>query len=432
MNYSDFGVTCAEELEQDEWSLTRPTFETPKGGVLTVVGWKGKRGSLKYYVTTCNICKNDSELFGQACFSILKNRLVKGVIPCGCSVHPRWSEEQYKIRVEREVKIRGYAFKGWGGVFEGAKTRCSLTCPEHGVWNTTSIHRFFRGDGCPRCADKIRIPHLRVPHLCRLDLKPNLREDSFHIKKFMSFGSFLPGTEFWRSENKDKNGQGYWKYTCPKCSHDEYVKAGLCNGVFEGHYSSIGRGCLACRCSSLYKWTQEQKEFQIKLEMSERSEAGISHLQFVGWDREKGYVNSKSRFIFWCEEHGEQITSANIFLSRSCGCPQCAGNNQGQAYINIVEDAATPVAVKFGIANDAKKRLRQQNRTNVFRSRQIFVWEFSSVTHCKAAERECKQTLKTGVISSREMKDGWTETVSVLDLEKVIAIYEKHGGKRIK
>lgn len=38
MNYSDFGVTCAEELEQDEWSLIGKTFETPKGGVLTVVG----------------------------------------------------------------------------------------------------------------------------------------------------------------------------------------------------------------------------------------------------------------------------------------------------------------------------------------------------------------------------------------------------------
>lgn len=42
MNYSDFGVTCAEDLEQDEWSLTKPTFETPKGGVLTVVGIAGK------------------------------------------------------------------------------------------------------------------------------------------------------------------------------------------------------------------------------------------------------------------------------------------------------------------------------------------------------------------------------------------------------
>lgn len=110
----------------------------------------------------------------------------------------------------------------------------------------------------------------------------------------------------------------------------------------------------------------------------------------------------------------------------------CAGQIQTQAYVNIVFDSDSAVALKIGIAKDYRVRIKQQNLKSIFHCENLGVWEFSSVHICRLAEEECKQTLKTGVLSAREMKDGWTETVSVLDLEKVIAIYEKHGGKRIK
>lgn len=52
MNYSDL-----QQIQQDEWSLSRPTFVTPKGGILTVVGWSGKRGHNKCYIVECTECK---------------------------------------------------------------------------------------------------------------------------------------------------------------------------------------------------------------------------------------------------------------------------------------------------------------------------------------------------------------------------------------
>ena len=56
-------------LQQDEWSLSRPTFgET---GQLEVVGWSGKNKKgkgAKYYIVMCSKCSSDSELFNGGYF----------------------------------------------------------------------------------------------------------------------------------------------------------------------------------------------------------------------------------------------------------------------------------------------------------------------------------------------------------------------------
>ena len=90
------------------------------------------------------------------------------------------------------------------------------------------------------------------------------------------------------------------------------------------------------------------------------------------------------------------------------------------------------MAVKFGIANNAIIRNRQQNRTSVYPVKGCGVWEFETKGDCVSAERECKQTLECGILTKEEMPDGWSETVDVKDLEKIISIYEKHGGVRIE
>ena len=143
------------------------------------------------------------------------------------------------------------------------------------------------------------------------------------------------------------------------------------------------------------------------------------------------YTNSSKMVSIRCKHHGyfEQLPANHL---KGSGCPLCAGHLQNQAYIHLVKDLDTVCALKLGIARDWLKRMLHQNKRNTFQVENVGVWQFNSVMRCKAAERECKQTLKTGVLNERELKDGWTETVSVLDLEKVIAIYEKHGGKRIK
>lgn len=421
LNYTDFGVTCAEELEQDEWSLYggvdggRPTFETPKGGLLTVVGWKGKKGSHKHYILECDKCAGDRELFGDGVFKSLKGVMVKGGCSCGCSFNPKLTEAQSVVIAKRAAEKRGYSFLGWVGGFNGVHTKCHLICHEHGEWKSTSLGNLRAGKGCIGCANaKMRLS--------------TLRDNASHIEEFMSTGKFLAGTRFWR----EGRATGRWSYICPKCSNDEYVVAGLCCGKFSAAVGHLKSGRLSCRCSPAYRWTQEQREHQIKNEMVQRSDKEPPNFKFVGWKSRNGYTNSESGFIFSCSRHGDQVVSVANFLYRHQGCPLCAGKNQQQCYLHQVKDNGVPVALKLGIARDWQGRLRGQNMKNLFQAQNIGVWEFENVDDCKSAERECKQTLKTGVLSSREMKDGWTETVSTLDLDKVIAIYEKHGGERIR
>lgn len=84
-------------------SFCGTTFETPKGGVLTVGSVVGKQGSSKLYECHCSICNADKEMFPDL-FKTTKHRLIRGSFPCGCSRCYSWSDRQYRLRIKR----RGY------------------------------------------------------------------------------------------------------------------------------------------------------------------------------------------------------------------------------------------------------------------------------------------------------------------------------------
>lgn len=276
------------------------TFPTPKGGVLTVVSWDGERcGSSKIYTLSCNICSKDTELYPEK-FKSEKGKILKGGVPCGCSKKPNWKEHHYSVRVKRECKNRGYIFHGWSGDFKGSQTKLSLENPNTGsVWKSTSIYNFLSGSGDPQQA------------LLRHKLP-----DKTHIEDFHKAG-FTRDYKFFR--NKDKiDGRGfkvYWDYVCPVCSVDEYVKVGLCSGVFSAHRDSLKAGSKSCRCNNTYRWTQEQKEYQINKICKEED------LSFIGWLGD--YENNESKFRWVCQKGHDCITSINNFLCKGIRCNTC-------------------------------------------------------------------------------------------------------------
>ena len=136
-----------------------------------------------------------------------------------------------------------------------------------------------------------------------------------------------------------------------------------------------------------------------------------------------------------CKRCGEVFESyyRNV-VGIGTSCPICNHQSQEFAYINLVKEGDIINGLKFGITKEkgAVRRLTSQNKKSVFTLENVGIWAFENYKICKAAELKCKQTLECGVISKEFMADGWTETVSVEDLDKIISIYEKHGGKRIK
>lgn len=109
----------------------------------------------------------------------------------------------------------------------------------------------------------------------------------------------------------------------------------------------------------------------------------------------------------------------------------CNGNIQQQCYINLVLDNDTPIALKYGQATEYSRRVKSQNKKSIYDVENCGVWEFESVLCCKSAEAECKRTFNP-VLEYREMNDGYTETTSTMNIEKIIDIFESWGGVRIK
>ncbi len=380
-------MTCAEELEQDEWSLTRPTFETPKGGVLMVVGII-KRPE-KYVIIKCPTCEKDPEMFGEGVFRVKRHHISKGGIPCGCGISPRLSSQQAKIKIGRECLKHGDSFLGFCGDYSGSKTKLKLKCKDHGVWSTTNMWSYCTGKRCPMCAGRVQ----------------------GNTERFIGAAKAIHGEKTYDYRLVD-----YKKST-------EKVEI-ICtrHGCFSQRPSDHihGYGCPDCGTE---RTTSSKKRFVDRCEKANKGQEYDYSLTT--------YVNRKTKVSVRCLHHGlfEQWPGS---LYIGIGCPDCGIRNPYQCYLHQVEDEGTVTAIKVGISKDWERRLSILNRRNLFQSVNIGVWRFPSVKSCRGAEGECKQTLKTGVLSAREMKDGWSETVSVLDLDKVIAIYEKHGGVKIK
>jgi hypothetical protein len=63
--------------------------------------------------------------------------------------------EEYKAECEAVAKP-GITVLGWVGEWEGINTKLRCICPDHGIWESTSIAGIKRGNGCPSCANASR------------------------------------------------------------------------------------------------------------------------------------------------------------------------------------------------------------------------------------------------------------------------------------
>lgn len=276
--------------------------------------------------------------------------------------------------------------------YKGTHAPVKIVCPLHGDFEKSPANH-LRGQGCQVCAGKGRS----------------------NTASFIRDAQEIHGEKYDYSIVEYKGLHIPVKIVCP------------IHGVFEqtpARHLLQRNGCRACGMilTQTTKAAKNAESFVSKAQDVHGKVYDYKHVEYAG---RYSYVK------IVCPEHGPFNQQVRVHL-KGHGCPFCAGHDQKQSYINSVFDENILVAIKIGISKKWRRRMVGQNRLNLFRSENLGVWEYKTVKACKDAERECKKTLRTGVLSIREMKDGWSETVSVLDLEKVIAIYEKHGGVRIK
>lgn len=224
-------------LQQDKWSLTRPTFG--KDNHLTVIGWSGRsRSGVKFYVIECSVCKCDKDIFSNGIFKSAKGNLLAGGLPCGCAISPRWTPSQYTTLCTRKALKLGIVFKSFVGVWKGINTRISLVCPKHGEWSTGDINGLLNHScSCPACG-------------AYSSGSAHTKTDTIMTTSFFASCAFHPDTKFQRSDRLTPAGYPtYWHVSCPECGE-----------TGESVSSNLQQGHRPCACSN-----QRQREGYINL-----------------------------------------------------------------------------------------------------------------------------------------------------------------------
>lgn len=278
---------------------------------------------------------------------------------------------------------------------------------------------------------------------------------------------------------------------CNICSEDPELYG---EGIFRSYRSNLQKGQNPCGCSKFTIWTEEQQRVRVSRKAAEYGKCFIDFAEkFKGtntklillcckhglWDttslqalitqghtcvqccadnisnknrkstenlianffstgayaegtifsRPSGRVGKKwSVYCPTCDTENSTYTSHLKKGARSC---LCGPSKQRQAYINIVKDGETPIAIKFGIAFDYRARVYTQNLKSAYVISNLAVWEFSTVSDCKSAENVCMKELITGILNKFSVPDGYTETTYLSNIDKVIKIYEQYGGQVI-
>ena len=191
-----------------------------------------------------------------------------------------------------------------------------------------------------------------------------------------------------------------------------------------------GRGCPDCKAAATQEWNRQNKRMPDDEMIASFFASGAFHPDTKFW-RDMS-PNKKGHFLKWkiycpeCDTESRSSHPKELKLGlRPCNC---TNEKQVFAYINILEDGTTPIALKFGITSNYKARLVKQKTKSNYEIKLFSLYRFPDVISCKSAEKECKDTLTCGVISRTDMQDGWTETTYLSHLSKIQEIYRKYGG----
>jgi hypothetical protein len=261
---------------------------------------------------------------------------------------------------------------------------------------------------------KSNLANGQVP--CGCSKKPKWSEEQFGelcSRKAEQLGyTFLGFEGEWKGQNTKI------KMLCEK--HGDWSSATI-NTLING-----ASGCPRCKADAVGEVSTKPDDVMAASFFA----SGAFHPDTKFWRSER--VNKAGWKKYWhmsCPDCGGTGESLRGDLQRGCRPCACNMHRQQECYINwLVDGYDNTVAIKFGIANNSKQRIKRQDRFSAYTLKQHSVYTFPDTASCKKAERECLQELECGVVLKRDMPDGYTETTWVYNLEKIVEIYERNGG----
>lgn len=367
------------------------SYETKFGNTLTVKSFKTENQK-SLYTLECSVCSKDKELFPTGSIVTSGDSIRNKRCVCGCNPKYKFKKFQYLIEINRRCKDLGYVFKGFNGEYNGCNTKLLLYNPKTGnLWDKTSIQTFLSG---------VQDPQEHFNTLTeRFTLSDEVYKERLKISRL-----FLEGTEFYKLEGRR------WQYWCPLCSEDKYVKAGVCSGVFESNVSHLMEGKKSCRCSGRYRWTKEQREFQIKEMFASKGWV------FIDWKED--YKSAKISDVIWlCDKGHRNNTNVQNLLKRK-SCPSCSGNGFNSnlpASLYIVRWSCPKSGyscLKYGITNkEVLSRITNQKAKTKLEPSVLKIFYSKDGHIIEDCEKHIKSTMGGNYCDRETLPRGFTETL---------------------
>ncbi len=325
--------------------------------------------------------------------------------------------------IENESKIRNkcdelnYTFNGY--VVSDDKPsamRLSLTCNEHNeTWNTTETKAFLHKgqSGCTGCfAHKRAVGGKTTP-------KDKLLANA--IKACEKFNLICNGIV----EGDVINQSSKIKIACADCGDD----------LGSTRYTELitrGRVCRKCsKAKTVAAHDQVKKDKE-----AERLANRVDYVTDSVNERntETGYVleglegdifSKQLKIKQYCPEHDHRfVVTWDSFKGGTKGCKYCCTcafrtDIPVYFYIQTLDDRY----IKFGVTNrKVERRMIEQQRESVFSHELVTSYRFMNGVYADKLERLIKQRFKCGVVSRRDMRDGYTETLPIKELSNLITM----------
>lgn len=212
------------------------------------------------------------------------------------------------------------------------------------------------------------------------------------------------------------DGTSKCKYKCPVCSNDEYVKAGICSGIFNSNPDFILRGGLSCRCKSRYNWSEEQYLYKAKKILQDEDNYDIVSV------KKEPY---KGVFVTYdCKYHGHQVCTFKN-LSKGKRCFKCANKNHEFCYILEVTDSKNTF-LKFGVAKNVERRVIEHKSNNQgYKFKILDKFRYKDPNTCLLVEKMVKSKVVRFLDASSNFK-GYTETCDLSFYNEITEIMKNH------
>lgn len=352
----------------------------------TVTGVEGGKGfKNRVYSVECSVCNEDKELFPTP-FKSPRPALKVGKIPCGCSTNYAYTSEQLKVLLKRKEDELGTKIE----ILSSTVDKCSdvaFYCCERSEGKITSVKKFLGKTRvyCPHKDEHWRTEQTKL----RLEgLYKGIYTD-FHFNKETSL----------------------WDFKCNSCSNDEFVREGLCTGVFSASASRLGKTDVStCRCGTYSILTPDQNLYRCVRTAEEGYE-------ITGYEEPYKGVYTLTGFV--CPKGNKNLATVVSFLSgRRCTCCTDNGFNRtkkGLLYIVKWEHISGITFLKYGITNrEVEERIKEQFRE----ASEGFSYEILRIVegegeYVSQLERSIKEKVGGRYASPYIFPDGWTETCSI-------------------